>query len=109
MKRNNVKLMTTVELNELKEKYSFELNNSNNILVKTKTNSRLTYHNINKPFRINIIGKRVVVFSKDAIDIWKDLYEKYNYSLLDVQNAVNKLYISFQEINKENVQKILSK
>lgn len=109
MKRNNVKLISADDLKTMKEKYKFELDSSgNNILVKTNTNSRLTYHNSCKPFGINMVGKRVVVFSMDAISIWKELYSVYNYSLLEVQNAVNKLYITFQEITTENVQKILS-
>ncbi len=109
MKRNNVKLISTDDLTAMKEKYEFELDSSGkSILVRTNTTSRLTYHNSDEPFRINIVGKRVVVFSVDAINIWKELYPKYNYSLLEIQNVVNKLYITFQEITTENVLKLLS-
>ena len=107
--RNNIKLMTVTELKELANKYIFILDDSEeHILVRTKNYSRVTSHDIDKSFRINVVGKRVIVFSLDAIKIWKELYKEYKYSLLYVQNAVNKLYITFQEINKENVQKILS-
>lgn len=108
MARNNIHLLTITDLKRLSDRYLFSLDKEEkNILVKTKDSNRITSHDITKPFRINILGERVIVFSMDAIEIWKELYKEHKYSLLYVQNAVNKLLITFQKVNKENVLDIL--
>ena len=109
MTRNNIKLLTAKELRDLSERYVFEMDSDKkNILVKTRNGMKITYHKIDQPFRINIIGERVVVFSMDAIEIWKELYEEYKYSLFYVQNAVNKLIVTFQKVDTERVKEILT-
>lgn len=106
MKRNNVRLMTENELILLKKRYKFTIEN-NKIVVRTSIRSRETLHDIDKPFAINVKKVRKICFSQDAIQIWKSLYEE-EANLLEVQQAVNKLVITFQDITLDNVKEILN-
>lgn len=106
MKRNNVRLMTDNELQLLKHRYSFSFD-ENYIYVDTTLRSRRTLHPVDSPFAINVKKVRKICFSLDAIQIWKSLYEE-KVNLLDVQQAVNKLVITFQDITLENVKEILN-
>ena len=107
MSRNNVKLLTDRQRIELKEKYYFEYEEGF-VVVKLHDYGRITKHPDNKSFHINS-PIRKVVFSLDAIRIWKELYadEKTRASLIDVQHAVNSLYVMYQPINTESVKKFM--
>ena len=107
MTRNNIKLLTDSQYNQLNDKYIFELT-EDSILVRLTTHGRVTEHALDKPFHINAKGIRKVCFSMDAIEIWKKMYNNGFPTLLAVQQAVNKLTITFQKVNEENVCKILS-
>ncbi len=102
MSKNNIKLLTTTQLDALRDKYSFELVDSE-ILVRTTTIKRITRHPDNASFHINARPIRKVSFSIEAINIWKELYDSKHYNLLDVQQAVNVLTVTYQKLTKEAV------
>lgn len=108
MKRNNVRLLTDQEMEFVKNKYNFILIDDKSMMVRSKIRHRETIHELNRSFVINIKKLRTVRFSVDAMEIWKELKESLKPNLLDVQQAVNKLVITFQDINTNNVCKILS-
>lgn len=108
MKRNNIRLLTDKELNILNYKYTFEIEDDN-ILVKLNHIDRITYHDINKPFSINVKNLRKITFNLEAIEIWKNLYnDKLRPNLIEIQQAVNKLIITYQQVNIENVKGLLN-
>ena len=106
MTGNNVKLLTNEQLSTLKKEYSFTLEN-NKIFVKTTSLNRIVCHDATKSFHINT-KLRKISFTLLAINIWKELYNEYVVNLIDVQQAVNTLQITFQTIDKDSVIKILA-
>ena len=106
-KRNNIKLLTQKELEQLNEKYFFELE-GDMILVCLHHYDRVTAHPVNKSFHINCKDVRKVCFSLDAIDVWKQMIKKTKkYSLFDVQQAVNKLHLMYLDTTYTNVERML--
>lgn len=104
---NNAKLLSADEYKFYKDKYTFDLYNDN-VAVGLVGYNRLTLHPLTEKFFINgLINKkpyRKITFTPDAMAIWKELYlEDKNYNLVDVQQAVSKLRITFQPISKQNV------
>lgn len=108
MKCNNVRLMTKEEMSFLKNKYWFNIIDDNTMAVCTKIRHRQTLHSFNESFVINVKKLRTIRFSVEALLIWKELYNGREPNLLDVQQAVNKLAITFQDITINNVNKLLS-
>lgn len=107
MKRNNVRLLTDAEIENVKSRFAFYVNDDK-IAVEAFKNNRITYHSINESFSLNIKNLRKITFTLDAINIWLTLLlQKERPNLLDVQQVVNKLIISYQKINIDNVKKIL--
>lgn len=107
MKRNNVRLLTDAEIENVKSRFVFRLE-EDKIAVDAFRNNRTTYHPINESFSLNIKNLRKITFTLDAINIWLNLLlrgEKPN--LLDVQQATNKLVLSYQPITLEKVKNIL--
>lgn len=64
-------------------------------------------HPIGKTFSLfnNHRKKRIQIDSETSIR-WRDKF-KDNYTLFEVQNAVNKCILTYQEVNAENVEKML--
>lgn len=106
MAGNNVKLLTDRQLTELNRKYSFFVD-ENEIIVKVNDYNRKTRHPIDKSFSINSKIRKITI-SAEAISIWLELSKGGSYSLFAIQNAVNKLYLTYQNITLLNVKKILS-
>lgn len=94
------------ELKELID--SFVKNNSKYIVVTTKTyNSRKVLHNINEPFLIST-SMRKISFSKEAINYWINDF-KDEYSLIEVQNAISVLTITYQPVNIDEIRNQLKR
>lgn len=106
MSKNNIKLLTTAQLQALRDKYSFELE-GNEILVRTTAIRRIARHPADQPFHINAKPIRKLSFSIEAIDIWKELLDTKKYNLIDVQHAVNILTVTYQNVTKEAVIQIV--
>lgn len=107
MARNNIKLLTNSQRVALNDKYIFE-HKDNMILVKLHDYGRITAHPDDKPFSINS-SIRKITFSIDAINIWKELYKdpKTRESLVNVQHAVNELYVTYQPVDISSVKKFM--
>lgn len=105
MARNNVKLLTAVQLEKLNQKYIFDADDDN-IIVKIANYDRVTKHPKNEVFHINS-KIRKVCFSMEAINIWLAIRNEYAYSLFDVQQAANILYVTYCPINTDSVLKLL--
>lgn len=99
----NIKILTDDELRYLKEKYYFEitqsLDGSKYIAVKTSTCNRKVLHDASKTFTINTAIKRVSITS-EAVSYWQLLPE---YDLFTIQNTINILLITYQEISKDEI------
>lgn len=102
---NNARVLTNDEYKFYKDKYSFIVFD-NKVAVKIKDYNRITLHDVNETFSINAKPYRKLSFRPESMKIWIELECKYN--LIDVQQAVSKLYITFQKVNKDNVISILN-
>lgn len=107
MARNNIKLLTERQRLALKEKYYFEYE-PGYVVVKLHDYGRSTKHPDDRPFHINSTIRKLI-FSVDAINIWKQLYddEKTRTSLIDIQHAVNSLSVMYQPVNLDTVKKFM--
>ena len=108
MPKNNIRLLTEDERRYLNQKYSFDIEDGN-VLVKTINYGKVTKHPLDKTFAINTIVRKITI-SAETLAIWsKDVYKKLDnqFTLIDVQNVVNMLTISYQEITNQAVISVL--
>ena len=99
----NVRILKPEELKFLVDKYIFELQKGlvNDFIIVTTTNcARKVLHSADESFTINTPIKRITIVP-DAIKMWQKL--NFEYNLIEVQNAINILTISYQDITKDNV------
>lgn len=109
MSRNNIKLLSTGQLEKLNYKYQFTLD-EDSIVVSLKDYHRQTRHPKNQPFHINskVYVKRKICFNIQAIEFWiKTQEEGMKFSLFDVQQAVNVLTVTYQKVDYESVLHLL--
>ena len=98
--RGNIKALTNEELKFVIQKYQFELF-ADNIIVSTM--GRKTLHYKNESFSLLLpLERRRIKITKNAIDYWIDRYLK-KYTLIEVQNAINSLVVTYQSITNENL------
>lgn len=102
MPRSNIKLLTKDERQYLNENYIFVVKDDL-LLVKVKDFARTTSHDINHNFFIKSKVRKLTIIT-DAMKMWIKYFIDSKWTLIDVQNAVNSLIISYQEINFENVE-----
>lgn len=94
MPANNIRILNDVELHTLNSKYSFKYEGGV-ILVSTSNYSKITAHTLDKKFYLNTkIGKMTITV--EAIKQWVENF-KDKYSLIDVQNAINTLIVTYQQ------------
>ena len=105
MKRNNTKLLTPKQLEDLVNKFGFTYDSdADTIFVECKNYQKITAHSAKEKFSINS-KIRKVTFTLDSIDLWKRYFVDYN--LFEIQNVVNSLYLTYQPITRPNVEKAL--
>lgn len=98
----NIKILTKDELKTFNDYYKISYQN-NMILVEPKDFSRITVHKSNETFYL-LRNKRRITITTNAINLWKKEF-KDKYTLIEVQNAMNALFISYQNtLDKENVE-----
>ena len=105
----NVRILDDKELEFLVGKYIFEFQeglSKNYIVVTTSNYARKVLHEADKSFTINTQIKRITI-NPQAIEFWKELDFKYN--LIEVQNALNILSISYQEITRYSILEAIRK
>jgi len=107
----NLRALTDEELNFIDNNYKFETledkNNKRYIIVSFNGYDRRVLHDFDKPFLINTSVRKVNI-STDAINYWYNDF-KDNYSLIEVQNAINVLIVLYQPVNKEEIEKQLKR
>lgn len=106
MPKHNIRILTKAERDYFNKKYIFEIID-NKILVKVKDYNRITAHEISKNFSLNTKLRKLTI-SKEAIKLWSEkFYGKY--SLIDVQNAINQLLITYQLPSEKEIEQQLNK
>ena len=106
MKKCNIKLMTKSELKLLNDIYTFKYIDGG-ILATTKNYNRKVIHDIDKKFLINSKIRNIYI-TPQAMKMWVDNFQNSEYTLLDIQNAINSLIISYQNIDKSELIKELN-
>ena len=97
------RLLTEDELNYFNHIYSFDVV-GNFIQVKVKNFNRITSHPIDHSFSIRMTTSRRLNICKEAIQMWIEKFkDSKKYSLIDVQNAINALKLSYQTLRYEDV------
>lgn len=103
----NLRALTDEELDFIDSNYVFEVLENKYIIVSFKGYNRKVLHDIDKPFLINTSVRKVNI-SIEAINYWLEDF-KDNYSLIEVQNAINVLIVLYQPVNKEEIEKQLKR
>lgn len=101
----NIKTLSVDELKYFLDRYDIKLTD-NYILVYCSDPKRKTFHDIGDFNLVTPIRK--IKISKQAIDIWKERYMD-DYSLIEVQNAINFLTITYRNINNSQLDNQLRK
>lgn len=101
MPKSNIKLLTKDERKYFKDNYAFSIKDDF-ILVKFNGYGRTVAHPINESFSIASKVRKIKI-SEEAIKLWKDKFQSTNYSVIDVQNAMNALLISYQATDYNDV------
>lgn len=102
----NIKPMTLDELRYFIDRYEFSIINDF-VLVLCKDGGKKTFHNINEGFRLTSPMRKVNIH-KDAILLWKEKYYG-KYSLVEVQNAMNTLLVTYQVLNDTQLENQLNR
>lgn len=104
--KNKLDVNSQKELKDLID--DFVKNNSKYIVVTTKGyNARKVVHNINESFLVST-SLRKISFSKEAINYWINEF-KDEYSLVEVQNAISILTITYQPVNVDEIRNQLKR
>lgn len=104
--RGNTKALTDSELKFLVGRYIFELVEN---YVVVNCNNKKTIHPRDEGFSLLLpLQRRRIKITKQAIDLWCENYID-KYSLLEVQNAINTLLVTFQSISEVNVKSQLER
>ena len=110
----NVHLLSADEHKYFNEKYRFSIKDDS-VLVQINGFNRTTAHPLTKSFSLKTPVRKLTI-STQALKIWSENFYgniRYQvnkvdkYTLIDVQNAINILIVSYQEINFENVLDVL--
>lgn len=109
MVANNAKLLTDSQLAKFNDKYIFTFD-EDFIIVSYTTSKKRTRHSTLCSFSIlaRDIGRKITITPK-AMEIYKTLLncKIKDYTLIDVQQAINTLNLCFRTINFENVLQLL--
>jgi len=114
MPKSNIHILAKDELEYFNGKYEFSIKDDA-IVVKIKDYDRATVHPLNQKFSLKTIIRKLTI-SVEALNLWSNnFYKKVKdyktgqdlYSLIDIQNAINKLIVSYQDITFESVLDVL--
>ena len=97
----NTKALTNDELKYILGKYQFNLVGDYILVL---ANGRKTLHDKTKGFSLLLpLERRRVKIGTDAIDLWINKFME-KYSLIEVQNAINTLIVTYQKPTNQNVE-----
>lgn len=105
--KNHTNIFNDDLLQKINNTYDIYLD-GDKIVVKGKIRiNRKTYHSIYEKFKINFYReKRIIMVTPQAIEYWIKMNQKVN--LVNVQNAINILTVTYQDTTLDNVKKILN-
>ena len=107
MPRSNIRLLTKDERQFFKDNYEIIVNNGF-ILVINKHYKRITAHPIDVDFAIASKVRKIKI-TTEAINLWKEKFINTDVSLIEIQNAMNALTLSYQYTNYEDVKNQLER
>lgn len=107
MRYGNLKALTFEELQYIKNNYEFDLRDEYIYVVK-KGYNRITAHKIGEPFALSTKLRKINIHPK-AVNLWIESYKDKGYSLIEIQNVLNTLVVTYQDITTENVEAKLKK
>ena len=102
----NVRALTKDELDFLNSKYLFEYVQGY-VVTSCAGFGRKVMHDINQGFSLNTPIRKIKI-TKDAIDFWINEF-KDEYTLLDVQNAISSLIVTYQDISLDDIKTVLQR
>lgn len=100
MPKHNIQVLTQDERTYLNNKYDFDVKDDV-LIVKVKDYGRVTVHDMNCKFSLNAKVRKITI-SPEAIQMWHKKF-KGKYSLIDVQDAINQLVVTYQTPSDEDV------
>lgn len=100
----NMKFLDANLLKFAKENYKFDIMGDFVVVTAIKLN-RKCLHPIDENFYIKIYTRKLTI-TKDTISLWMDKY-KNECSLIELQNAINQLVLTYQNVNDTNIKSIL--
>lgn len=107
MPKNHIKLLDKDELMYFKDKYIVSIPEKYDfICIQSKNYNRKVLHPINKNFELNTNCRKITITS-EAMLYW--ISYLHEYSLIEIQNIINTLYLNKEEINLKNIKKELLK
>lgn len=96
----NIKALTNDELKFVVSRYEFQ-SVDNYVIV--HCNNKNTIHDKSTAFSLLLpLERRRIKITTRAIDLWDKKYLN-KYSLVEVQNAINTLIVTYQNPNEENI------
>lgn len=108
---NNIRLLTNDELTFINKKFRCRIENEE-LVVEYSTRMGQCRHSIFESFSINVRGMRKLTITSFAMLMYDEFCRNNkidNYTIFDVQNAINILRVSYQSVNKTNVLYVLRK
>lgn len=108
----NLRALTDEELEYVNQEYIFDLikdsTGKQQIIVSTRSYpNRKTLHDVNNKFIISTKQRKVTI-SKEAIQLWINEYRP-EYSLIEVQNAISTLIVTYQGLGKKVIDEQLER
>lgn len=104
--KNAVRPITYSEFEFINNKYKFELM-GDYIVVHTLDSERATLHKKDKSFILNTALRKLTI-SKRAIALWEEYFNP-EFTLLEVQYAINSLIVTYQDVTVDDVLNILER
>lgn len=101
MPKSNIKLLTKDERKFFKDNYSFSIKDDF-LVMKFKNYGRFVAHPINEDFNISTEVRKIKI-TKEAMKLWKEKFMDTDVNVVDVQNAMNALTISYQATDYDDV------
>lgn len=100
-----IKILSDEDLEYLNKKY--EINVKDDYLtIRTAHHNRLLFHTLDEKIRIRY-GDKTMMLTPIAVKYWKDNFT--NFTLIDVQNAINTLSVLAQDISIETIENLLKR
>ena len=103
---NAVKPITYSEFEFINGKYKFELM-GDYVVVHTMDSTRATLHRKDKSFILNTALRKLTI-SKRAMALWEEYFNP-EFTLLEVQYAINSLVVTYQDVTVDDVLNILER